>query len=149
MSTISEKTKVIGGITYTTTTWDAITLMELAPTVGVLLGEQTFSVMMGLPFDGATEEGVSDMGQQPSVMATVAATILANAAKVEGGLVPACKALLKNVRCSEYRLGDTKVEGGPVWLHINEHFAGKIGELIQVIWWVLAANFFDTSAESP
>lgn len=134
MATLTESSRTIGGITYTTKTLPASQGLVILPKLLALFGE----ALVGLFF--ATEDETRDkLLEDPKVLAAIISSIAEKAAEDNGLLV--LKDLMASTTADKVRVGEAEVPAS-VHAHFDHHFAGRYRHLMEVALWVGQANFF-------
>jgi hypothetical protein len=134
MGTIREHTKLIDGISYTTTTFSAMEALVVAPKLfKILPGE-----VVGLMF--ATDESQrAKVMESPQVVGQIMANIATRAAEDDGLLV--LVELLANTSADKVRIGAADVPG-KLASHFDSHFTHHgLGHMFRVAQWVGQVNF--------
>ncbi len=152
MGIINKKSKVIGGVTYTTTTFTAAEALVVWPRVLALLGDGLVSMLFSSEAD---ERG--EILADPKVQSAIMVGLAERAADPDGifkgeGLLELVKDFLQKTTCDQLRIGDTTVpdaQGNGLVTHFDQHFTGRMGHLMEVCMFVGEANFSESSDESP
>lgn len=163
MGTVTAKQTTINGITYTTMKMDAARYLYIAPRVALLFGEQLVNIFMAAVNMAAGAEGdegkiakaVGGLATDPKVLGKLLVGAAKNASDPNGvfggdGLNVICRDLFQGVTCTQYRMGDMMVDGGPLLAKgaYEEHFKDHPMEMVQLAMWVVSINFFGSTAES-
>lgn len=127
------QTKVIDGISYTTTMLPARQGLAILPKLIALFGEPVLKLMFAADADQRAE-----LIRDPKVMASILHSMAASASDGDGLLV--IQDLFNATEADKVRIGDTTVSGN-VAVHFDDHFAGKYGHLMNVALWVASVNF--------
>ncbi len=133
MAITKTHTKVIEGITYTTTTLPASAGLTILPKVMSIFGE----ALIGL-FFAVDDESKAEVFANPKVLGAIIAKVAENAAADNALLV--LKDLLVSTECDRVSIGDAEVPGN-VHSHFDGHFAGRYRHLMEVALWVGTSNF--------
>jgi hypothetical protein len=133
MSTITEHTKTIDGITYKTRTLPASKGLVILPKLLALFGEPVLKLMFTADEDQRTE-----LLKEPKILASILHQIAKQAAEDAGLLV--IRDLMEGVNADKVKVGDAEIPG-EVHTHFDGHFAGRYTHLAAVSMWVASCNF--------
>ena len=137
-----QHTKIIEGVSYTTTTLPATRGLLILPRLIALFGEPIlkliFTTSQELGEGDDAGEAMGELLQDPKVMATILHGMAANAAEDNGLLV--IKDLMMSTEADKARMGEAEVQGN-VHQHFDTHFAARYTHLAQVAMWVASCNF--------
>ncbi len=132
---MNKHTKVIGGITYTTTTLPATKGLVIMPRVLKLFGATILKIL----FEAESDEDRQALLSDPQVIAALLTEIAGNAAEDNGLLVVVD--ILQTTTADKVKIGDTTVSDVRVTDHFDEHFSGRYAHLAEVTMWVASCNF--------
>ena len=142
MGIVREETREIDGITYTTRVFPASEALELAARLARMVDSQSWAAML--------EVEVDELGGALSNPVLMLDGIISAAAKVEPAEFPAlARALLKRTTADRVQIGASEVAGADLGKAFDEHFAGRLGHLFEVLVWVAQVGFAGPSSESP
>ena len=137
MGVVGKHIKEVAGATYTTITLPASEAVDVAPALLGMFGADIFMLILN-----TDEKDRAAMLANPKVLGPIINSVL-KALLTGDAPSETIKRLLKQTKCDKCRIGDTALEGTLAdEATFDRHFAGHLGELAQVVFWVAQVNFF-------
>lgn len=141
MGVVREESKVIDGVTYTTRVFPAAEALELVARLARMVDSKSWSAML--------EVEVEELGDAVHNPVLVLDGLLSAASRVEPQEFPAlARALLRRTTADKVRIGASEVPGGDLGKAFDEHFAGRLGHLFELLVWVAQVGFAGPSSAS-
>lgn len=144
-----EETATICGRTYTMKTHPGLTAIDLQKGLGKYLPKK---VLMILIMAQANRSAIEQL-REPEVMAALLASIYGHQPELAADREPSKDLSFWIREALRYTMVDPLPFGvdarGSAYEHFDEIFSGNMGELIEVLMFVLPANFTTHSSSSP
>jgi hypothetical protein len=140
---LKEHKHTIDGIEYTTRTFPATQALTLGARIARLVVVESWQALLSLDWDKFSDafggEGESEDTETMRFAMVLADGFVSAAKMVEPEeFASLCKELLVNTDCSN--IADSGA-AGPVKTHFDTHFAGRLGHLGKVVFWVAHKGF--------
>lgn len=139
---VTEQSKEIDGVTYTTKTYPAIEGLELIRRLTELVSEEVLNLVIRSE-DGELEALLAD----PAVLTAIVRNTMGRLGPGELGAL--CKDLVRHCTADKVAIGEAYALNKSVHEHFDTHFAGRYQHLLDVCVWCARVGFAKPSPAAP
>ena len=133
MAVITEHSKVINEITYTTSTFPATQALNVAQHMLGVVPDNVAELLLG-----AEAPDLNKVLDDPGLMFEIARKLAASAPPNDLSVL--AKELLARTTAKPLRIGDAEADGSVVE-HFDTHFTGRLSHMLNVCIWVARVGF--------